>query len=251
MEDEPANSGNWTLSLNAGTVKNIYDSPTNGLAQGSLTATSNILSTAQFSTANVTDVGIGSTTAQLLGGSGDVGGVSVAFQNAATVDGQMTVQTLNSLAGTTRGAELAAQGSPAFLLSTSPTAIGTPQIWSFNYNDALLNGSATVTFHYDPSLLPAGTNPSDLEIDHFDSTTNMWEVLPVVGRGNDTITVVTPSFSDFALATAVPEPTTTVLLGSALVAIGGLRLSRRRALQRRRRSRLCVECLEDRRLLPG
>ena len=143
----------------------------------------------------------------------------------------MTVQTLNSFDGTTRVAEVAALQDPAFLLSTSPTVIGTPQIWSFNYQDKLLNGSATVTFHYDPSLLPAGTNPNNLEIYHFDSSVSKWVELPVAGRGADTITVITPSFSDFALA-SVPEPASIGLLASALFMIGGMQLARRRRLHK-------------------
>ena len=85
-------------------------------------------------------------------------------------------------------------------------------------------GSATVTLHFDPSLI--GDFPlADLYIEHY--TNGGWTIPSnqVVDTVNDTITFTTDSFSPFMLAVATPEPSTYVL---ALLGLGGLLAAARR-----------------------
>src|SRR6185295_8381305 len=94
-------------------------------------------------------------------------------------------------------------------------------IWNVNYGGSLNGGTATLVFHYDPTLLPSGVAESDLVIWHFNSVNGQWEHGGTVNTLDNTITYVTASFSPFELGTAlVPEPSS-----MALAALGGIALA--------------------------
>ena len=116
---------------------------------------------------------------------------------------------------------LASQTAPVnFLL---PTTSGLAQEWDLSFNGTF-TGSATLTFHYDPSTLAPGLDPSTLQIEHF--TSGQWVALSgIVDPVADTITVSTNSFSPFVLA-AVPEPSALAFLSLA----GASVLRRKRAI---------------------
>ncbi len=92
---------------------------------------------------------------------------------------------------------------------------GDAQFWSIDVEDGTYTGPITLTFQYDPALLPPGLNLSDLVMLHH--TTNGWETLAptAVDPINHTVTVQTNSLSPFMLG-MVPEPGTAVLLVLAL-----------------------------------
>ncbi len=63
------------------------------------------------------------------------------------------------------------------------------------------NSAVTVTFSYNESQLPPGTNESNLTVLFYNSATAQWETLPVVvDTVNNTITVNLTHFSVYALA---------------------------------------------------
>ena len=117
-------------------------------------------------------------------------------------------------------------GVPAAYSQISFMLAGTSaQLWDIAFSGTF-TGDATVTLHFDPSLL--GNTPlSSLEIEHY--TGGHW-VVPanqVVDTVNDTITFTTDSFSPFILADiATPEPSSVVLLGLGAMALAAV--SRRR-----------------------
>ncbi len=91
------------------------------------------------------------------------------------------------------------------------------QRWDITYTGTL-DGSATVTFAYDGSLLN-GVDPNTLDIEHYNSATMTWEQLTVDSRDVNarTITVITDSFSPFVLSVAAaPEPGTATLVGASM-----------------------------------
>ena len=220
-------SGNWTLSMN-GSYTYSYNS---GVTTGSLTATGNIIASAQFGAANLTTVPTpisGPVEAQVLGGAGTVGGVTIDFgQN--TTGGSLSVQQVPGMTALTPAAIAAGQSNPIFALSTSDTSIGAPQIWSVDFGGSLNGGTATLVFHYDPADLPAGTDQTKLGIWHFDKNTDQWEFGGTVNTTDHTISFATTSFSPFDLGVRpVPEPSTFVLLGLGLLALVRCRTQRRR-----------------------
>jgi hypothetical protein len=220
-----AGSGDWTLTMNAA-YNYTYNS---SVTTGSLTATGHVVSTAQYGAANVTTVLTPTTVpvvAQVLGGSGTTGGVTLDFNQGAT-GGTLSVQQVPSITALTPAAIAAGAANPVFALSTSDTSIGAPQIWNVNFGGNLNGSAATLVFNYDPAALPAGTDQTQLGIWHFDKITDHWEFGGTVNTANHTITFVTTSFSPFELCRAVPEPSTVVLLGLGLNALAGYRLRRR------------------------
>lgn len=79
------------------------------------------------------------------------------------------------------------------------------------------DGQLILTFHYDPTLLPAEFNVADLRVFHW--TGSQWENLGgTVDPLNHTITAYTDSLSPFAVA-AVPEPESYLLLLAGLAGI--------------------------------
>ncbi|MBI1397813.1 MAG: PEP-CTERM sorting domain-containing protein [Betaproteobacteria bacterium] len=90
------------------------------------------------------------------------------------------------------------------------------QLFNIEYEGSF-SGMVTLTFGYDPTLLPAEFDPLNLRIYHWNGTT--WDNLGgAVDPFNHTITASTDSFSPFAVG-AVPEPETWAMfaLGAGLV----------------------------------
>ena len=226
LAESAAGSGNWTLTLN-GHYDYTYNTGSGGTT-GSLSASGVVVSTAHFavgtpnsnvsagSVATVPQPTTGGVEAQVLGGAGTTGGVTLDFGQTIT-GGAVTIQQVPSIPALTPAAVAAGEANPIFALSTADTVIGAPQIWSVNFAGALNGSSATLVFNYDPSTLPVGTDQSQLGIWHFNENTGHWEFGGTVDVADHTITFVTSSFSPFSLGIqAVPEPATIVL------ALGGL-----------------------------
>jgi hypothetical protein len=229
LSESAPGSGNWTLSEN-GAYTYHYN---NGFSTGSLTASAAIVATAQVTTtgpnANVAPVPTPTgtpVTAQALGGSSTTGGVSATF-NPGTTGGTLAVQQVPGITSLTQAAIDAGQHNPAFAVSTSSASIGAPQIWNVQFDGSLNGGQATLVFDYDPSLLPAGFDQSQLGIWHYNELVGQWQFGGTVDVPDHTITFVTSSFSPFELG-SVPEPTTIVLALGALLPFAGYARRRKR-----------------------
>ncbi len=191
-------SGNWTLTLNGSYGPYPYNSgiggytpatyrstPVAGFTLGNLSIAGTFVATAQYSVAgsdsNVTTGNVATVpppndapvSAQVLGGSGTIGGVTANFDSNIT-SGTLSVQQVPGLSSLSQAAVAAAQVNPEFLLSTSDQSIGSPQIWNVQFGGSLNGGLATLVFDYDPSSLPPGTNQSLLGIWHFDESLGQW-----------------------------------------------------------------------------
>ncbi|MCC7407708.1 MAG: DUF3466 family protein [Phycisphaeraceae bacterium] len=156
--------------------------------------------------------------AHLLGGSGAaaVGGLDVLLDQVG-VEGEMTA---DYAAWSPEDFALALLGDPADLEAVRGSVGDMLQAWDIDFTGEV-GGLVTLTFHYDPSLLPADFDETTLGVLHY--TGGVWESLCVlaIDPEADTITVQTSGFSPFVLA--VPEPST----APALVIIGGLVMIRR------------------------
>ena len=176
---------------------------------------------AQVLTLNVDGI-VSANTTTAGGGTAAVGGSQSTFDNVVT-PGTLT----STFVEPTTPAELdqaigaAAAGQIDFALVGS-----TPQLWDLKFS-ARFQGDATVTLHFDPSLL-GGFPLSDLRLFHFEN--GSWVTPPnqVIDPVNDTITFTTDGFSPFALSAVVPEPGTLTLLFSALLGLAGAAYLRRR-----------------------
>ncbi|MBI2824809.1 MAG: PEP-CTERM sorting domain-containing protein [Planctomycetia bacterium] len=228
-------SGAWTLSLDE-TFDYTYDTgaSTSPRYAGTVHEFGHIVSTAQFGAANVATVPppMGSPVqAEALGGAGTTGGVTVDF-NETTTGGALSVQQVPDNTALTPAALDALAANPLFLASTASLSANA-QIWDVQYAGSLNGGMATLVFHYDPALLPQGTDESQLGIWHFSSLRNQWEFGGTVDPSADTITYMTDSFSPFELGVAVPEPSSVALAGLAAVALAAQWSSERRSARRR------------------
>ncbi|MDP6542920.1 MAG: PEP-CTERM sorting domain-containing protein [Phycisphaerae bacterium] len=148
------------------------------------------------------------------GGSDTVGGIDFFFEEI-TVGGVLTV-----VYNPTPIDEL----TPEYIDTIDFFLPGDPlEIWDIDF-DGEFDGIVTLTFAYDEANLIVPEEHLRIYHQLLDSS---WEVLPVISRDldNNTITVTTTSFSDFAVG-AVPEPATLSLL-----IFGSLAILRKRRKQ--------------------
>ena len=217
-------SGNWTLTFNG-----TYTSSNYGGHPNSATFGGSMMATAHFGAANVTTVpqpAGAPVEVQVLGGAGAVGGVTIDLDQN-TSGGALSVQQVPNNTALTPTQQTALQGNPLFLASTASLSTN-PQIWDVQYAGNLNGGTATLVFHYDPALLPPGTDQSALGIWHFSTLRNQWEFGGTVNTSAHTIAYTTDGFSPFELGVAVPEPATAELAGAALIVGVGFVAWRRR-----------------------
>jgi PEP-CTERM motif-containing protein len=239
LSESTPTSGDWTLGFN-GHVDTGYTIP--GFSTGSGAYTSSIVATAHFATtgaaANVAPVAVSETHADALGGAtaplppGQPGGVSATLAAPAVATGTgtagvpevgtLSVQNIPTVEGLSPAAIAAAKADHLFGLVT-PDRV--QQIWDVNYSGALNGGSVLLTFHYNPDLLPAGTIESQLQVYHFNTITNNWDVGGTVHTGTHTIDFSTSSFSQIMVMSptlaATPEPSTVTLFGLGTIALLG------------------------------
>jgi hypothetical protein len=229
LTESAPGSGKWTLGLDS-TYTYTYS---NGTTKGTLTATGDFVSTAQYSTSNVATAPGGSQTVTVPGSNPNQ--AVTANLPSTSSGGTLTVQQVPGITSLTQAAVTAGQNNPIFALSTNNTSIGAPQIWQVDYSGSLNGGLATLTFDFDPATIPQGTLLADLGIWHYNETAGAWQFLtgPVVDSyatlGYDTITVQTGSFSPFFLGAPAPEPSTIMLAMTGLLPLAGFCRNRRRA----------------------
>jgi len=205
VESAPG-SGEWSLSLDG-----TYFDAANRIWTFDLT------STAQFGSENIETVASTDTMAEVLGGTGQVGGISVEFDSAAT-GGTLTAQQI-PFSGLTPAAIEAAEQNEQFIAATEDFA-GDLQIWDIDFTGDLVGSTTTLVFAYDEApFAAAGINELSLGIWHYNSTLEDWEFGGIVDPIANTITFTTDSFSPFVLGVAIPEPTTLVLAAFALCGV--------------------------------
>jgi hypothetical protein len=214
----------WTLNLNFSysNTQSIF-----GIAPETTTLTygGTIRATAHYSASNVAAV-IPATNpmVSVLGGTSQPGGITATFGAAAT-PGTFSAEQI-PLEGLSTAGVSAESLNHAFALSLNSFggAQGVQQVWNVEYSGQL-NGPVTLTFDYDPSTLPAGTDQTKLGIWHFISSLDQWQFGGTVDTVNHTITVTTNSFSPFVLG--VPEPSSLVLAAFGFIGLAAW-CSRRR-----------------------
>ena len=70
------------------------------------------------------------------------------------------------------------------------------------------NPPGTMIWSYNPASLPAGVDPSSLQVAFYNSTTGKWELIPcTVDPITDTITATVAHFSTFAILGSLTETT--------------------------------------------
>jgi hypothetical protein len=162
-------------------------------------------------------------TGAIAGGSNQTATIAGRGDTFGQVDFKFSTATTGTLSNTSKLVTTSAlAASTAAFNFQLPTTNSLVQAWDLSFTGTF-TGSATLTFHYDPSDLQTGIDPTQLQIEHF--TNGQWVALAgVVDPVADTITVETNSFSPFALG-SVPEPSAigVLVLGLAM----GLRRVRR------------------------
>ncbi len=153
--------------------------------------------------------GPGTGETSLLGGIGVPGGLDILLDiesGEGLLNAAFEVATLESIEG--------GYGLLPFVL---PGGAGAPtSLWRIAGGEQF-QGTARLSFAYDPALLPVGYDETGLAIAHFDGVG--WELLTgLVDAEANTITVETKSFSPFALV-AVPEPGTVFLTAAGLTGL--------------------------------
>lgn len=155
------------------------------------------------------------------GGSDFAGGVEVSF-DSVTQDGTFTSDAQVTEAGNL-DVVLDVTVAPEFEV-TNDDAV---QLWELDF-DGQFQNDAELVFGYDELLL--GDIPEEeLAIYHFDESLQVWESLPVLERDTtrNWLRVRTRNFSPFVLGvSAIPEPTSTVLLMGLLLTATGRRFRR-------------------------
>jgi len=185
----------WSILVLALACNLLYAGPT--LAAGPTSSTS---------VAGVTDV----TTAV------NAQGVFNQDVNASSDDNNVVLHILAATTG------LNSNGTPLtqvsiIHLTTAPTfQTGAGMIslaYDFQPSGATFNQSATATFGYDPSLIPAGVAATSLQISYFDNTENSWIAVPAtVDTTSHTISAQITHFTAYAITygvTPVTQTTTT------------------------------------------
>ncbi len=145
---------------------------------------------------------------QVNGGSGETGGIDALFDEI-TLEGEFTGQFNPTLIADVTREELKLI---TFFMPTDPM-----MIWDIQFTGEF-TGLVELTFGYDDSLLLPGFDEADLWVWHtLQGPPVSWEKLTVTDRDlvNNTITVLTGSFSEFAIGSPVPEPATLLLMTAA------------------------------------
>ena len=230
-------TGNWTLDLTGGfSYPNTYASsgPNGGLFTDSVA----ISSTAHFGASNVVNdvppqVGQSApVTITVTAGAADAnspGAVSMTLPTTNTSDVTSVAVQQIPITGITQDAVNAAEHSPIFAAATGdPNATSHVLVWEVSPTGFINDGSqsATLDFHFDPTLFTAD-ELANLGVWHFNTLTQHWDFGGTVHLDgpNSYIEYTTNSFSDFAIASStafVPEPSTLVLAGGGLAALACL-----------------------------
>ncbi len=160
-------------------------------------------------TVTTTQISIGShQTASVNGGTSTLGGTEITFEEVVspgTVTGHYGQGPASDFASTFLS-------DPAALVAVEDMLLpGDFQYWFLDLEMGQFAGLVTLTFAYDPALLPPELDPARLMILHYRS--DAWEsLLPIASDPvAHTITVQTDSLSPFLLA-RVPEPASIVCL---------------------------------------
>ena len=223
LSESSPGSGEWTL-LSSSDI--FYDYTYSSFTAGNITNSGVVVSTAQFSAANIDQVVDGGTEGEGLGGSSTTGGVSATFSEPISGGGTLTVQQVPDETGLSQAAVDAAEVNAIFTVSND-TLSANPQIWNVDFDGDLGSGTVELVFAYDETLLPGGFDELTLGIWHFDSNTLLWDFGGTVDPVANTVTYITNNFSPFVLG-VVPEPSTLVLAACGFFALAACGWRRRK-----------------------
>ncbi len=208
-----AGTGDWQLTISGYYTTELgWKAP---YGEGEHTFALNATSNAHFGADNIAILSPSDVSANVLGGSSTPGGVSIDLPGT-TNGGTFTAQQIPNPSGLSQLAITAGENNPVFAASTGDLSVN-PQIWTVDYTGLQQGQSATLVFHYDPTLLPVGIDESQLGMWHFNGTT--WDFGGTVNPADHTITFATNSFSPFQLGVSVPEPSTIALAGIGVLAL--------------------------------